>query len=133
MNRKVLNRPMFARMKTGGLKEILYAQTGRFVEETEEVGPYRPRQENLDWWGSAFDKLKYLSPKYYIGEGIKRNIEAREKIKKIDPDREIGPFENLPFYSGITDWNWRPEVVRPGEKEPEVNDKWRDEQDKRDK
>ena len=136
---KVLNRPMFARMKTGGLKEILYAQSGRFVEETEDGGPYRPRQENLNWWGSAFDKLKYLTPKYYLGEGIKRNLEARKKIEALDPDRKIGLFENLPIYSGITDVNWRPEVVKPGEEEPSMEDIEKiktapgDEQKKRDK
>jgi hypothetical protein len=127
LNRKVLDRPMFAKMRNGELKKILYAQSGRLVdslnvEETKEDGPYRPRQENIDWWASAFDKLKYLSPNYYIGEGIKRNLEARKKIEALDPDRKIGLFENLPFYSGITDVNWRPEVVRPGEEEPSMED-----------
>ena len=71
----------------------------------------RPQEEVSEQWGSLFDKLKYINPKYYIGEAIKGNIEAREKIEEFDPDREIGFFENFPFYSGLGDWNWRPEVT----------------------
>ena len=71
----------------------------------------RPQEEVSEQWGSLFDKLKYINPKYYIGEAIKGNIEAREKIEEFDPDREIGFFENFPFYSGLGDWNFRPEVT----------------------
>ena len=75
----------------------------------------RPREDVQEQWGSIFDKLKYLSPKHYIGEIIKGNVEAREKIKEFDPDRSIGFFENFPGYSGIGDWNFKPEVTEETE------------------
>ena len=138
MNRKVLNRPMFARMKGGGLQKILYAKDGTDV--------YRPQEENKKTWGKFFDFLNPIGGEYNIigknkeGKFYSQALEditgadaATEKIKKLDPERKPGLFEYLPFYSGLGDWNFRPEVVRPGEQEPEVKDKWRDEQDKRDK
>ena len=44
---KVLNRPMFAKMKNGELKKILYAQDGTEV--------YRPREDVKKGWSKFFD------------------------------------------------------------------------------
>tara|TARA_R100000008_G_C3577269_1_gene166052 strand:- start:738 stop:1925 length:1188 start_codon:yes stop_codon:yes gene_type:complete len=143
-NKKVLDRPMFAKMKNGELKKILYAQDGTEV--------YRPREDVKKSWSKFFDFLNPIGGEYnIIGinedgklysqaiEDITGADEATKKIKALDPDRKIGLFEYLPFYSGLGDWNFKPEVVRPGEKEPTLEEieKKRsapsDEQKKRDK
>jgi hypothetical protein len=142
--KKVLDRPMFAKMRNGELKKILYAQDGTEV--------YRPREDAKKSWGKFFDFLNPIGGDYNIigrnedGKIYSQAMEditgadaATKKIKALDPDRKINPWEYLPFYGGLGDWNFRPEVVRPGEEEPSMEDieKKRsgpsDEQKKRDK
>jgi|TARA_R110000823_G_scaffold81987_1_gene186141 hypothetical protein len=43
MNRKVLNRPMFARMRDGSIKPVQYAQVGLLVQGGKALVPYVPR------------------------------------------------------------------------------------------
>jgi len=43
MNRKVLNRPMFARMRDGSIKPVQYAWTGLAVSGGSKLLPYVPR------------------------------------------------------------------------------------------
>ena len=144
LNKKVLDRPMFAKMRNGELKKILYAQDGTEV--------YRPREDAKKGWSKFFDFLNPIGGDYNIigrnedGKLYSQAMEditgadvATKKIKALDPDRKISPWEYLPFYSGLGDWDFRPEVVRPGEEEPSMEDieKKRsgpsDEQKKRDK
>jgi hypothetical protein len=143
-NKKVLDRPMFAKMKNGKLKKILYAQDGTEV--------YRPREDVKAGYSKFFDFLNPFGGEYNIvginkdGKLYSQAMEditgadaATKKIKALDPERKVGLFEYLPFYSGLGDWNFKPEVVRPGEEEPSMEDieKRRsgptDEQKKRDK
>ena len=124
---KVLNRPMFAKMKNGELKKILYAQDGTEV--------YRPREDVKKGWSKFFDFLNPIGGEYNIlginedGKLYSQAMEdltgadlATKKIQALDPDRKIGLFEYLPFYSGLGDLNFKPEVVRPGEEEPSMED-----------
>ena len=141
LNKKVLDRPMFAKMRNGELKKILYAQDGTEV--------YRPREDVKKGWGKFFDFLNPIGGDYNIigrnedGKIYSQAMEditgadaATKKIKALDPERKVGLFEYLPFYSGLGDWNFKPEVVRPGEKEPEWDEinkiKISEEQKKRD-
>ena len=43
MNRKVLNRPMFARMRDGSIKPVQYAQVGLLIQGGSKLLPYVPR------------------------------------------------------------------------------------------
>ena len=67
------------------LQRILQAVwVGNLSEDSlAEPKKIRPQEEVSEQWGSLFDKLKYINPKYYIGEAIKGNIEAREKIEEL--------------------------------------------------
>ena len=126
---KVLHRPMFARTKTGGLKKILYAKAGVSVDK------YRPREQVKSQWGKFFDFLNPFGGDYNIvgrndeGKFYSQAIEditgadaATREIKKKDPERKLGLFEYLPFYSGLGDLNFKPEVDDP-RKEKELGKK----------
>lgn len=43
MNRKVLDRPMFARMRDGSVKPVQYAQVGLFIQGGTKIAPYVPK------------------------------------------------------------------------------------------
>tara|TARA_R110000751_G_scaffold91776_2_gene179915 strand:+ start:69 stop:1214 length:1146 start_codon:yes stop_codon:yes gene_type:complete len=43
MNRKVLDRPMFARMRDSSIKPVQYAQAGLFIQGASKALPYVPR------------------------------------------------------------------------------------------
>ena len=126
-NKKVLDRPMFAKMKNGELKKILYAQDGTEV--------YRPREDVKTGYSKFFDFLNPFGGEYNIMginkdgrlysqamEDITGADAATKKIKALDPERKVGLFEYLPFYGGLGDLNFKPEVVRPGEEEPSMED-----------
>jgi|TARA_R110000796_G_scaffold240322_1_gene361351 hypothetical protein len=81
------------------------------VDITKDSIQVRPQDDVRDQYSSIIDKLKYLSPRYHILNAAGKNIEARKKIKELDPDREIGFFENLPFYDGIGDFNFSPKIT----------------------
>jgi len=129
MSKKILNRPMFAKMKDGGLQKILYAYTGTTVTKT----PYRPAELNKQQYGRFFDFLNPFGGDYNIigknkeGKFYSQAIEdltgadaARKEIKEKDPNRKVGLFEYLPFYSGLGDFNFKPEVVAPGESKEQL-------------
>ena len=78
----------------------------------------RPGEKVKSQWGDIIDFLGPFSGDINIFKGMEELTGADEATKRIhetDPDRKIGPFEYAPFYSGLGDWNLRPEVTKETE------------------
>lgn len=74
----------------------------------------RPAEDVKSTWGDVIDFLGPFSGDINIFRGMEDITgadAATDLIKKTDPDRDIGLFEYMPFYSGLGDWNLRPEVT----------------------
>ena len=74
----------------------------------------RPAEDVKSTWGDVIDFLGPFSGEINIFQGMEDITgadAATDLIKKTDPDRDIGLFEYMPFYSGLGDWNLRPEVT----------------------
>jgi hypothetical protein len=78
----------------------------------------RPREKVKSQWGDIIDFLGPFSGDINIFKGMEELTGADEATKRIhetDPERKISPFEYAPFYSGLGDWNLRPEVTKETE------------------
>ena len=78
----------------------------------------RPAEDVKSQWGDVIDFLGPFSGDINIFKGwedLTGVDKATDLIKETDPDRKIGLFEYLPFYSSITDLNVRPEVTEETE------------------
>jgi len=83
-----------------------------------EMEKIRPGKEVKSQWGDIIDFLGPFSGDINIFKGMEELTGADEATKRIhetDPERKIGPFEYAPFYSGLGDWNLRPEVTKETE------------------
>ena len=79
-----------------------------------EMKKIRPAEDVKSTWGDVIDFLGPFSGDINIFQGMEDITgadAATDLIKKTDPDRDIGLFEYMPFYSGLGDWNLRPEVT----------------------
>ena len=79
-----------------------------------EMKKIRPREEVKSQWGDIIDFLGPFSGDINIFKGMEELTGADEATKRIhetDPDRKIGIWEYAPFFSGLGDWNFRPEVT----------------------
>lgn len=78
----------------------------------------RPREKVKSQWGNIIDFLGPFSGDINIFKGMEELTgadEATRRIHETDPERKIGPFEYAPFYSGLGDLNFRPEVTQETE------------------
>jgi hypothetical protein len=79
-----------------------------------EMKKIRPAEDVKSTWGDVIDFLGPFSGDINIFQGwedLTGVDEATKRIQETDPDRKIGLFEYMPFYSGPGDWNFRPEVT----------------------
>ena len=78
----------------------------------------RPGEEVTSQWGDIIDFLGPFSGDINIFKGWEELTgvdEATKRIHETDPERKIGIWEYAPFYSGLGDWNLRPEVTKETE------------------
>ena len=59
---KVLNRPMFAKMKDGTIKPVQYHWIGAAINVGSKVAPYVGRYGVKPLWGAAKKGLGYFKP-----------------------------------------------------------------------
>ncbi|MDA7625513.1 AsmA family protein [bacterium] len=82
MNRKVLNRPMFARMRDGSIKPVQYAFTGLAVSGGSKLLPYIPR---------GLQAIKNTLPAI-ISKGKNLITGGGSKIKGGGTGTAVGPY-----------------------------------------